>query len=352
MLHFFPRYAADVSGTPFATELRRLREPHRFFGARISLRYKTPFGLLFSVYPRLAWLALRNAVRSLLVSRPKPTAVIVSSDIEALVFGVVRATFRQRAVLVFETLIVTPRASPLKNAVYLRYYAAVLALVDMAICHSSVEAARYATLFPRARCRFVCIPFGTTVTGREAAMAAQAANTQDGVIVTAGRSGRDYRTLAAAIRGLPCTLHILCDVSAAVAQLEPSDQVSVVRDCFDQAYFDALAAALFVVVPLAVDDVSAGQMVLLQASALGKAIVITRTATTAEYATDGEDALFVDIGDVAQMRDAIRRLLHDLALRDRLGANAASRFERDHSTEAYVRKLVAAIAADRAAHPG
>lgn len=343
MLHFFPRYAQDVTDTPFAAELRRLGVPHRFFAEVVSLRYQTVAGLLLRVYPRLTWFAIRSAVRSLVLSQPRPTVAIVGSDIEALVFGLVRAVLRLPTRLVFETLIVTPRASGLKNRVYLRYYGLVLSLVDMAICHSSVEAKQYAALFPRTGCRFVCVPFGTTVTGRERAMAEYAAGPQGGAIVTAGRSGRDYRTLALAVDGLPCELRILCDTAAAVVPLDPSDQVTVVRDCFGQSYIDTLASAQIVVVPLAVDDVSAGQMVLLQAAALGKPIVVTRTATTAEYATDDEDALFVALGDVTQMRDAVRRLLEDPGLRRRLGANAALRFEREHSTEAYVHKLVAAV---------
>jgi len=346
MLHFFPRYDKDVSDQPFATELRRLGVPHRFFGASLNLRYATLPGLLLRVYPTLAWFALRSAVRSLLFSRPRPTAAVVGSDVEALVFGAIRLLFGLRTLIVFETLIITPRRSPRMDAIYRRYYALILSLIDLAICHSSGEVARYAREFPASRCRFAFVPYGTTVTGAAGLMAATAAGGgMDGAIVAAGRSGRDYRTLAAAIAGLPCRLDIICDTAAAVAGIAASPQLRVVTGCFDRDYIAAVARALLVVVPLSVDDVSAGQMVLLQAAALGKARVITRTATTLEYASDGEDALFVAMGDVAAMREAIERLIADPALRARLGANAAARFEREHSTEAYVRGLVAAIGA-------
>ncbi len=95
--------------------------------------------------------------------------------------------------------------------------------------------------------------------------------------------------------------------------------------------------------PLAVHDISAGQMVLLQAAALGRAVVITRNATTVDYASDEEDALLVDLGDEAGLRQAMRRLLENPDLRDRLGRAASARFDRQHSTEAYVRGLVAAV---------
>jgi glycosyltransferase involved in cell wall biosynthesis len=336
MFHFFPHYAKDVTDTPFAAELRRLQIPHRFFSAKINLRYRTIFGLLFNVYPRLTFLAIRCAIHSLLLSHPRPTAIIVNTEVEALVFGSLRRILRMPTLVVYETMILSRYGNP----VFRRYYEIVLSVVDVGICHSSIEVRRYAGAFPRARCRFVCVPFGTTVNGREALMAAYAVGDRNGPIVAAGRSSRDYQTLIDAIDGLPCRLRIICDTAAPVAQVKPSEQITIARDCFGMDYIEELGNAVFVVVPLAATDVSAGQMVLLQATALGKAVIITRTDTTVEYAIDGQDALLVDMYDVKQMRAAVCRLLDDRELRARLGAAAAQRFERDHRTEAYVRNLV------------
>ncbi len=344
MLHFFPRFASGFEDTPFASELRRLAVPHRFFGAGINFRYRSKWALLFVVYPRLFWFALRAAVQSLLLARPSPSAAIIGTDVEALVFGVIRLIFWRRTMIVFESLIITPRRSPAANALYQRYFGLILSLIDVAICHSTVETTRYAAAFPRARCRFAFVPFGTTVNSAAALMAAAATVPEaEKAIVTAGRSGRDYATLAAAFSGLPCRLTIICDIAAPLENVARSEAIEIVRDAFDQEYLKRLADSLFVVVPLAVDDISAGQLVLLQASALGRAVIITRTATTPEYATDGEDALFVDLGDVAQMRAAIIRLVDDVDFRNRLAAGALARFKREHCTAAYVRNLVRAI---------
>lgn len=350
MLHFFPHYANDVSDHPFAVELRRSQVPHRFFAAVVNRRYTTVTGLLFTVYPRMIWVAVRSAIRSLLLSRPRSTAAIVGSDIEALIFGLLRKLLRLRTIVVFETLIIVHRRSSLTNAISQRYFGIILSLIDVAICHSYIETVQYSAAFRRARCQFAFVPYGTTVTHHRALIAEYRASDAGGDIVTAGRSGRDYRTLAKAIEGLPCRLRILCDLAPPLAGIDPSEQIVVVRDCFGQDYIDTLAKALFVVVPLAEDDVSAGQMVLLQASALRKAAVITRTATTLEYATDDKEALFVDIGNIQQMRTAIRRLLEDVPLRERLAENAVRRFERYYTTEQYVRNLVSAV--NSALRPG
>ena len=345
VLHFFPHFAEDVSQYPFAIELRRLGVPHQLFPYVVNRRYKTMFGLLFNVYPRLIWSALRFGFVSMVLSRPRPAAVIVGTEVEALVFGLLRFLFRLNTLVVFETLIVATRSSALKRALVGAYFGLIFLLIDLGVCHSKAEAAYFTATYPRARCRFIVIPFGTTVFNREAALAAYRATGGGGDIVTAGRSQRDYRTLAKAVGTLPTRLRIICDPPGPLAGVEPSQQVVIVRNCYDWNYITELANALFVAIPLSNDDISAGQMVLLQARALGKAVVISRTRTTLEYANDEEDALLVPLGDVTAMRTAIQRLLQDSALRERIAAASLQRFERQHSTEAYMQSLVKAIEA-------
>ncbi len=226
------------------------------------------------------------------------------------------------------------------------HFGTIFLLIDLGICHSKAEAAYFTETYKRARCRFIVIPFGTTVFNREVALAAyRAGDGGGGDIVTAGRSQRDYRTLAEAVRTLPTGLRIICDPPGPLAGVEPSDKIIIVRNCYDWDYITELANSLFVAIPLSNDDISAGQMVLLQARALGKAVVISRTRTTLEYADDGEDALLVPLGDVEAMQAAIQHLLQDGALRERIAAASLQRFERQHSTEAYIQALVKAIEA-------
>ncbi len=101
MFHFFPRFARNVDNSPFATELRRLAVPHLLFAEDLNRQYATRAGLLLRVYPTLFFCAARAAIRSLLLSSPKPDAVIVTSDIEAVVFGLIRTVFSRRTQIVF-----------------------------------------------------------------------------------------------------------------------------------------------------------------------------------------------------------------------------------------------------------
>ena len=340
LFHFFPRFGRDVAQTPFATELRRLAVPHRLFAEELNRQYTTRLGLLLRIYPLLFLCAARAAVRSLVLSRPKPDAVVITSDIEAIVFGLVRAVFSRRTRIVFETFIATERGTKWARALHHLHYSLVMMVVDVAICHSEIEARENAAKFPYCRTRFTALPYALSVDRRGAlrdqyGIAAAASD----LIVTAGRSGRDYATLAKAIEGLPCRLRIICDWERPTQGLA-SDQITIVRGCFRANYLAELAQARLVVVPLSQRNVSAGQMVLLQAFALGKPVVITETPTTRDYVQDGVDAVFTAFGDVADLRRKIADLLTDPARCTALGDAASTRYDERFSTEAYVRRLV------------
>jgi glycosyltransferase involved in cell wall biosynthesis len=343
MIHFFPRYTKDASDTPFGAELRRLGIPHRFFGAVLSHRYRSKLELIFVIHTRLLWFALRNAVRSLLLASPAPTVVVINSDIEALVFGLARWLFRRRVCIVFETLIFVHRPGWL-GRLHHRYFASALRFVDVAICHSNLEVENSRRRFPAVATRFVFVPFGTVLTNRLELIArfGQGAELND-VVVSAGKSGRDYETLVRAAAGLPCHVRIICDFATQTANIRGSDQVEILDACYGMDYLEAMAQAKVIVIPLAVGDVSAGQMVLLQAYALEKPVIITRTPTTEDYATDGVDVLMVPLGDANALHMALNRLLSDAELRQRLGQSGARRFAECNSTEAYVQQLMRTI---------
>lgn len=352
LLHFFPRFGHDVTQTPFATELRRLAVPHRLFAEDLNRQYATRLGLLLRVYPLLFLCAARAAVRSLILSRPKPDAVVITSDIEAVVFGLVRAVFSRRTRIVFETFIATERGSPWARRLHHAHYSLVVLFVDVAICHSAVEAAANAAKFRHCRTQFVALPYALSVDQRDTLRARHgAAAAASSLIVTAGRSGRDYETLAKAIEGLPCHLRIICDWERPTQGLA-SEQITLVRDCFRSDYLAELAQARLVVIPLSQRNVSAGQMVLLQAFALGKPVIITETPTTREYVVDGTDAVFTWFGDVADLRERIASLLGDPARCATLGACASERYDAHFSTEAYVRRLVVLLREITGSRPG
>ncbi len=349
MIHFFPHFADSVERmqeTPFAQELRRLKVEHRFFMAKIDLTHRNIFELLFRVYPSLTFMALRKAIASLVHAETKPDFVVLTTEVEVIVFGLVRLLTRLKPLIVFETFIFTKRENSLKGRLHLHYMKIALQFADIALSHSRHEAREYAAIFASTKCRFFFVPYGTSVDKRAEfiAFAASQPSPPLPVIVSAGRSSRDYRTLLQAVAGLPCKLRIIAYNFDDPIDPRQREQVEILQGYFGEDYLRELAKGDIVAIPLSRDAVSAGQMVLLQASALRKPIIITRTTTTEDYVTDGETALTVPLKDVSSLQTAIVRLLNNPGLRDRLAANAAERFEKEFCTEAYVRAMVASLA--------
>ncbi len=105
---------------------------------------------------------------------------------------------------------------------------------------------------------------------------------------------------------------------------------------------DEYARASVVVVPL---DTSAGindamgATALFEAMAVGKALVATSTHTMRSYITHGESGLLVKEGSVEEMRSAIKNLLDDNDLRNRLGRNARAYAEQNLDAEKLAEKL-------------
>jgi glycosyltransferase involved in cell wall biosynthesis len=344
MIHLFPTFSRDAEASPLGQAMREIGVPHRFFSACVRLRHRNRAELFLRRYPQLARFAVRAAIASLLLSRPRPKVLLLNSDIEILVFGILRALlFRRSTRIILTSFIYTDRRSAWRNTLRKLYFRWVLSFSDRAVVHSRLEAERYPPLFHMPKDRFAFIPWGTSIALRDTLLRDPRGFHVPGAapyIVTAGRSGRDYATLFRAVADLHIELHIICDLQSALGTLPDSARIHVLPHCYGDEYILQLFGAEAVAVPLAVQDISAGQMVVIQAMALGKAIVVTRTPTIEDYVTDGEDALLVPPGDAKAMEQAIGRLLQDPSLRERLGRNAMARFERSYTTREHVRALV------------
>ncbi len=107
---------------------------------------------------------------------------------------------------------------------------------------------------------------------------------------------------------------------------------------------DSYAAASCIVLPQNPDGYpygseGGGLTALLEAMAMGKAVVLTEREIFADYVSDGVDALVVPPGDPGALRSAIERVLGDRELAARLGAAARTRVERTNSTSGFAERL-------------
>ncbi len=192
--------------------------------------------------------------------------------------------------------------------------------------------ARYGV--PRERIRFV--PLNSTLADQPIS------NQDDGFVLAAGRSLRDYPTLIEAFRGLEYPLVIICGRGDPMPKSLPP-AVSVLRELDYNAYLDRLRRCTLVAIPLRSTERATGQVVALEAMTLGKPVVATRVAGTVDYIRDGETGLLVEPGDAAGLQAALRRLLNDNALRTRIARAARAEVEAHHSFDTHARAKLQAI---------
>jgi glycosyltransferase involved in cell wall biosynthesis len=135
-------------------------------------------------------------------------------------------------------------------------------------------------------------------------------------VFAGGGAGRDFHSVIKAVRGTDAALEIVTFTAATLGwegELPPNCTVRWRMPV--QAFLERMASAAFVVVPLLDPDSDFGQTTVVQALALGKAVVATRSPGVVDYVEDGQEGFLVEAGDVEAYRRVILRLSGDPALR-------------------------------------
>lgn len=158
-------------------------------------------------------------------------------------------------------------------------------------------------------------------------------------VFAAGRTGRDWRTLAEAVRGLDIRVTVVCAGHDAGVIAFPAN-VTVLTDVPYTVYRELLEGAAVVAIPLEPHVYSSGQVVILEAMGLGKAVVTTRVVGSEDYILDGIDGVLVDPGDAAGLRAAISDLAASHPRQRAIGEAALSRVRRDHTLEQYATRVL------------
>ena len=144
-----------------------------------------------------------------------------------------------------------------------------------------------------------------------------------GVIASAGVVERDYATLFKAVEGLDVQVELATNSAwtesfnmngmtiPANVTAGPLPMFTGIRDLY--------ARSRFVVLPLNPVDFSCGYSVILEAMAMGKAVISSRNAGHSDLIVPGVTGLYLECGDVAGLRDSILRLLSDPEEAERMG---------------------------------
>lgn len=162
-------------------------------------------------------------------------------------------------------------------------------------------------------------------------------------IFSLGREARDYPTLIRAVCGLDADLLIAAyspwskrgDSSARI-QLPPN----VRRGKYNFHELRAIySASSFVVIPLYPVDFQAGITSILEAMAMGKAVICSRAPGQTDAVVDGETGLYVPPEDPRSLRAAIQYLLDHPEVAEQMGRAGRRRVEQGMTIEHYVARL-------------
>ncbi|MCL2449260.1 MAG: glycosyltransferase family 4 protein, partial [Polyangiaceae bacterium] len=175
------------------------------------------------------------------------------------------------------------------------------------------------------------------------------------MICSAGAEMRDYPTLFEALRGTDLRCHVAAD-HVRVDRLGFARRLSI--DTFATMaggakatigrkrlvdLRDLYARSRFVVVPLQASDTDNGITVILEAMAMGKPVICSKTRGQVDVIQDGVTGLFVPVGDVKALRSAIVDLWHDPARAERMGRAARAWVEKHHTLEQFSQGVKAAV---------
>lgn len=250
--------------------------------------------------PRRVALKMRSAVRLAIRAQRHDQVILVTAGIELFA---VAALVRRPGVTAVDWLI--PSSTKLDGSWLLKHVA------FYAIRKSDISTLQQR--FGVSDVRFIYFP-APPVSGPSS----------DGdYVYSAGWAHRDWPTLMAALR----ETGVKAIISSAHAKPESSN-VHVLGQLSPAEGRKYLRSARTVVLPLYDTTLPSGPLVLLDAMAHAKPIIVTDVGGSRDYVQDGHDALLVQPGNVDDLVEALGLLWHDHELRRRLGDAAATRARR------------------------
>ncbi len=174
----------------------------------------------------------------------------------------------------------------------------------------------------------------------------------DGTVVSIGRTLRDVDTLVEAARHIPAPVIIVSGRDDPLPANLPTN-VRVLREIPLVQSHELIARCAVAAAPLLPAERSTGQVFIFEAMAMGKPVVATRAVGTVDYLRDGENGLLVEPGDAPGLALAINRILQNATLARRLGQSALADCQTllDKETHAW-EKIEAIRSLWHQAHPG
>jgi glycosyltransferase involved in cell wall biosynthesis len=160
-----------------------------------------------------------------------------------------------------------------------------------------------------------------------------------GYIFAGGLQGRDWKTLLQAVEGLPYPVRIYTQ-----HKFDGLPANVTVTTTNREGYYDAMAAASCVVVPLLPEKMRiTGTTTFSAAMGMGKVVIVTEPYGAPDYMENGVSGFYVNYGDASGVRKCIIRAMQDPRLRAQIGTEARSRAWAEFSPEAFRKRVLALL---------
>lgn len=175
---------------------------------------------------------------------------------------------------------------------------------------------------------------------------------QPDMICAVGREMRDYYTLVQALKGLPIHCHIAAGgittnkKDAWIKQLGAIEQIPSNITVGKKTYLELrelYARSLFVVIPLFPTETDNGTTTILEAMAMGKAVICSKVEGQTDVIQEGINGVFVPPQDPAALRSAIEYLWRNPDIAKKLGDEGRKFVEKHHTFDNFVENVRSAV---------
>lgn len=300
---------------------------------------------------RISGSALSGGIREFLRLRYWDAAVLNVAPNDVLAFCLLKRLFPSSRLKIVAVDLILPPPRNLLQRLRVRVIAWLFRAVDLFIFYSK-DTSRLQVVYglPAERIRYV--PFKVN----DYHKVLNTPTSDEGYILSCGRSYRDYATFCKSLEGLPYSARIV----ATLGELHengtefdlrsvPANVAVVAHDGASASWIDWIARSTLVVLPISADAlVPAGISACLVAMALGKCVVVSDGPVTRGILKDGEHAVVVPPSDPAAMRAAIVRVCEDADYRAHVASTgreyALSLRDESRLGEDIVREAMSAIA--------
>lgn len=156
--------------------------------------------------------------------------------------------------------------------------------IDKFVCFSKKECEDYSTIFNVPKEKFEFCTLGI-----------EKINVEENVknekfILSCGRSNRDYEFLYETLKNTEYNVRILSDE----CNLKNTKNITIYNNVFGEEFYKMLSESYLVVIPLVNENISSGQLVVLQAMQMGKPVIVINSITIADYIQDGINGIIIE----------------------------------------------------------